>query len=648
MFAGFREKIQQGLASPHEICMELINSTDPIFEDMFPSNEQPVDEPLLRPAPPKTPAGDSDGSTLVTNNGHCGSAHKNMVCGDWPKGSCCSPFGICGNTTSHCGYGCQSGACLSEDALKPPALIRFRPSRLPGQFHIIGRSGVPPMIAVLLQNGRVAFADKVENYTEVVLENGRYAYSTEFDPITSSLAPLSYKTNVFCSGGTFLADGRVLSVGGNGPLKWMDPTVDDGFRGIRYLERRFDDDNFDGTPWEEPGHQLSTGRWYPTVQTLSDGRVFVVSGSLNGDDPSVMRNNNPTYELLDKNGFPSGNSVELSILDENQPYYMYPFLHLLNDGTVFIFVSRSAEVFDVDAGVTVKTLPDLPGDYRTYPNTGGSVLLPLRSANGWEPEIIICGGGAFQDIDSPSDPTCGRIRPLSEEPRWELEAMPGGRIMGEGILLPDGTVIWINGCRNGAQGYGIAENPIYNPWIYRPQAPPKKRWAIGGTSEVPRMYHSVALLLLDGTVLVAGSNPVEQPLLVTNPNDPMLAFPTEFRVEIYTPHYFMDGKADRRPRKIVISSRYLEPDGNFDITFHNRRPARKLSIVLYHGGFVTHSVHMGHRMLYLDHQGWKSWRKKQKVSVKMPPTSSVVPPGPYVIYVLVDGIPGEGQFVMVA
>lgn len=428
----------------------------------------------------------------------------------------------------------------------------------------------------------------------------------------------------------------------------MDPTVDDGFRGIRYLERRFDDDSFDGSSWKEPGHILSSPRWYPSVQVLPDGRVFVASGSLNGDDPSKEKNNNPTYELLDREGYPYGDSITLSILERNQPYYMYPFIHLLKDGSLFIFVSKSAEIFDVGSGETIRTLPDLPGDYRTYPNTGGSVLLPLRSSNDWEPEVMICGGGAYQDLYSPSDPTCGRIRPLSDNPKWRMEVMPAGRTMGEGILLLDGSVLWINGCSTGAQGYGVADNPVYEPWIYRPRAARPKRWSIGGTSFIPRMYHSVALLLLDGTVLVAGSNPIEQPLLVANPDDPALAFPTEFRVEIYTPHYLLEGKAEKRPEEVTISSRYLAADGGeFEISFVTHRPASKLQIVLYEGGFVTHSVHMGHRMIYLDHHKWRPWKKKQKISVNMPPDSNIAPPGAYVIFVVVDGVPSEGQFVMV-
>jgi len=185
---------------------------------------------------------------------------------------------------------------------------------------------------------------------------------------------------------------------------------------------------------------------------MPDGTIFVASGSLNGLDPAVQANNNPTYEFLNTEGVTNGVSVDMDILVKNQPYYMYPFLHVLNDGTLFVFVSKSSEIFDVGTASTVKTFPDLPGDYRTYPNTGSSVLLPLSSSNGYAPDIVICGGGAYQDITSPTDASCGRIQPLSANSAWELESMPEGRTMVEGTLLPDGTVIWVSGCSQGAQG----------------------------------------------------------------------------------------------------------------------------------------------------------------------------------------------------
>ena len=382
---------------------------------------------------------------------------------------------------------------------------------------------------------------------------------------------------------------------------------------------------------------------------MPDGTIFVASGSLNGLDPTVPANNNPTYEILNAEGISSGVNIPLDILNKNQPYYMYPFVHLLNNGDLFIFVSKSAETFNVASNEVVTTLPDLTGDFRTYPNTGGSVLLPLSSASNWAPEIVICGGGAYQDITSPTDPSCGSIKPLSDNPTWAMESMPEGRGMVEATLLPDGTVIWLNGCNQGAQGFGLATAPTLEALIYDPTKPVGQRFSTGASSTIARLYHSVALLLLDGTLLVAGSNPVQQPVLTPVPNQtPSEDYVTEFRVEIYTPPYLQGNP--QRPTNVVLSSITLTANSatTFTITFTAPAGNQAVQVVLYHGGYVTHSLHMNHRMLFLDNTGYVAGATAQTLTVTMPPNSNVAQPGPYVVYLMCDGVPAIGQFVMVS
>ncbi|OQO00644.1 hypothetical protein B0A48_13134 [Cryoendolithus antarcticus] len=549
----------------------------------------------------------------ATTDGSCGAANGGTVCGSWHLGGCCSMYGFCGNTAAHCGEGCQSGPCSAAPVGVAPGPIAAPMNANPGTFDIVGQSGVPAMHTALMPNGRVVFLDKVEDYTQLKLDNGQFAYSSEYDPVTNQVVPLAYKTNAFCAGGTFLADGRLLSVGGNANLSWLDPTIADGWRGERYLTRSSPDQN--GQAWSEPGNQLDTARWYPTLQTLPDGRIFVASGSLNGLDPTVKPNNNPTYEILDRNGITSGGSTTLPLLVKAQPYYMYPFIHLLPTSDLFIFASKSSVLFSPSSGATTKTLPDLPGDYKTYPNTGGSALLPLSSANNWTPSIIICGGGAYQDITSPTDPSCGRISPLDANPTWEMDAMPQGRGMVEPVLLPDGTVLWLNGANRGAQGFGLAADPTFETLIYDPEAKLGSRWTRGAASEVPRLYHSVALLLLDG---------LRSTLLSPSPD-----------------------LAPSGQQKIALSTPTLAFDATFSIFFTSPPAGTKLQISLYHGGFVTHSLHMGARMAFLNFEGWMPGKEEQSVSVKLPGRREVTPPGPYVVYVVVDGVWGEGVFVMV-
>lgn len=557
-------------------------------------------------------------------------------------------YGFCGSTSAHCGSGCQSGPCLAKPVVAAPG-----PSPAPanpngmGAFTVVGQAGVGAMHAALMPNGKVFFLDKLENYSQIATPDGHYYMSSEYDPKTNKVVPLRYATNAFCSGGTFLADGRVVSLGGNAPLTWLDPSITDGFNAIRFLSRSTTDASLDGQAWvESPNIKLASARWYASAQTMPDSSVFVASGSLNGLDPSKPENNNPTYEILNADGTSRGKNVNMDILVKNQPYYMYPFIHLQSDGNLFVFVSKSSQIFNVGSNTVVKSLPDLPGDYRTYPNTGGSVLLPLSSANGWAPDVVICGGGAYQDVTSPTDPSCGRIQPLSATPAWEMDSMPEGRGMVEGTLLPDGTVVWLNGGNRGAQGFLLMADPAYEALLYDPAKPLGQRFHTLASSGIARLYHSVALLLLDGTMMVAGSGPSEMPNLVASQQNP---FPTEYRVENFVPPYLQGDNANKRPYNIAISNKALTANsGTFNVAFDCVGNCQSVKIALYHGGYVTHSVHMGHRMLFLDNTGFAPGAAHQSLTVTMPPNRNVAPPGPYVVYVVVNGIPGMGQFVQVS
>jgi hypothetical protein len=78
---------------------------------------------------------------------------------------------------------------------------------------------------------------------------------------------------------------------------------------------------------------------------------------------AVNANNNPTYEILSPDGISTGINLDMDLLVYNQPYYMYPFIHLLKDGTLFAFVSRSSQIFEPKQGLTIAEMPDLLGMY---------------------------------------------------------------------------------------------------------------------------------------------------------------------------------------------------------------------------------------------------------------------------------------------
>ena len=95
--------------------------------------------------------------------------------------------------------------------------------------------------------------------------------------------------------------------------------------------------------------------------------------------------------------------------------------------------------------------------------------------------------------------------------------------------LPDGTFLILNGAQQGVAGFGLATEPNLQALLYDPSQPVGQRFSILGTTIVDRLYHSEAILLQDGRVLVSGSDPEDT------------RFPQEYRVEVYIPPYLSSG-----------------------------------------------------------------------------------------------------------
>ena len=165
-------------------------------------------------------------------------------------------------------------------------------------------------------------------------------------------------------------------------------------------------------------------------------------------------------------------------------------------------------VWDYLGNSLVKALPNTPQQPRTFPSSATSVLLPLIAPS-YSPTILVCGGSSG-DMPNPLGLTdCNTINPLDNDPVWTVtDNLPHGpQTMSDGILLPDGTVLILNGASSGCGGGFMADGPILTPSIYNHSAPAGQRFTPQPSTNIPRLYHSTAILLPSGEVLVAGSNP---------------------------------------------------------------------------------------------------------------------------------------------
>ena len=318
---------------------------------------------------------------------------------------------------------------------------------------------------------------------------------------------------------------------------------------------------------------------------------------------------------------------------------------------------------------------------RVYPASGATAMLPLTPANNYSQTILFCGGNNMTDAqwgnytfpfintwDYPASNDCHRITPEPQDGSSPVyvqdDDMLEGRTMGQFIILPTGELLVINGGLNGTAGYSqstlltptfgqmpfgesLASGPVGTPGIYNPNGAPGSRWSNAGlsSSTIPRLYHSSAILLPDASVLVAGSNPNVDVNLTT-------IFPTTYQAEIFYPPYF---SASTRPVPTGMPQSLTYGGAYFNITIPSSSysgasddAADSATCVIQRGGFTTHAMNMGQRLMQLNNTYTVNADGSIILHVSQPPpNANLFQPGPAFMFVTVNGIPSNGSYLIV-
>ena len=444
---------------------------------------------------------------------------------------------------------------------------------------------INPIHAALLHTGKVLFFagsgndPNNQNQTQgsAVWDVSVGTFSRPTTPVDSAGLPL----DLFCAGQSFQADGRLMVAGGT----------------LQY-------DPFHGStaallfnPSTEQWTQVSSmnyGRWYPTVVTLSDGRIFALSG-------------------LDINGalstYPEVYSSSFGWRAFSQPTSsrlpMYSHLLLLSSGKLFY----SGGYFS-NEGVSprILTLPRtfnraiaeeaVPGlQAANFGEQAASVLLPPAQ----DQKVMIIGGG-----DGFSGTATSRVNIVDltvSNPSYTAAApLNSARMHHNAVLLPDRTVFVCNGS---ARGEDISQSTlpaeIYNPVT--------NTWTVVETPNVSgRVYHSVALLLPDGRVVTAGGNPdrgIE-----------------ERRLEIYSPAYMSQARPviQNAPQSVRYGRRF---------TLQTPQAENIKWVSLIKPMATTHSCETEQRLVDVPINS----KSSDSLTVTLTGNRNLAPPGWYMLFI---------------
>ncbi len=480
----------------------------------------------------------------------------------------------------------------------------------------------------------------------------------QFDlPVDSAGSPFG---DIFCSGHSWMADGRMFVAGGSSrypPDKWEGSPLAYLFDPGEAANPRRNHGWTDVAELADSGQVLEERRWYPTTILGPDDTVLVLGGVDTDNkqcatDPAV-----DTYEVWDpslgSNGdwqkHRSSSNERLFAGPAAQGALMtyYARMHLLTTGDYFMsgmadISARLSHVKNpIGDGYVVHSsweilMPSNRHFSREYRQAGHRLFGSSVLAPGTE-DVVICIGG--QDYDDTCESVlspkihdrvqfCRASASLSSF-QW-LEAAPLGtpRYCSNAVILPDESIFYPCGMRTPLPA---TEDDTRTASVLEGfnAEPGCGRWRKLEDSRSRHCYHMSAILLPDARVIVAGGEST---------------LTREWDYEIFEPPYLF--RSTFRPviEDAPAQMQYFgEVRRTYTVSFSLDSGDRVHSAVLIRPGSTTHHSDFDQRLLRL-----KITRNRSRlIEFLAPETPAQAPRGWYMLFVLThEGVPSEAAWVI--
>ncbi|SEM07903.1 Type 1 glutamine amidotransferase (GATase1) [Blastococcus sp. DSM 46786] len=376
-------------------------------------------------------------------------------------------------------------------------------------------------------------------------------------------------------------------------------------------------------------------RWYPTGTTMPNGDIVVQGGSVRGvAGPGV---HTPEIRTADEgSGWRPLTGATSSVAygdggadhagqDENRWWYPRAFVA---PGNGNLFNISGTQMFELDPSSdgTLTLRGTLPASVASQGDLGNPVGATSTATMYRPGKILQVGGGWWANGGGPDGARAGFTVDIAGAGGTAApviaptEPMRYQRHWATSTVLPDGDVLVTGG---GRENNG-RDDVVTNPEIWDPET---GKWT---TVDVPhehaRLYHSTALLLPDGRVMLGGGG-TPGPRNYTD-------------VEYYSPAYLFDGDAPAVRPEILEAPESIGYDGTFDIT----TSGDVSRVTLVRNGSVTHGFNNDQNFQDLEFtQGGSG-----AVTITAPQDGTYAPPGAYMLFVFdADGTPSVASIVTI-